>query len=883
MSLVPQRASSRWKELSPTPRWKEWIPLISQQQRLRNMVQVAAYNVPWYPGSSLYFTLHETTMSSPFYTSECLQHQHPKWGEMDMSCLPSSVNTSAKGLVMRLWLRQGPQTNDKVVLVWGFYFSGLVYLGPRLAVTALHFNENAVVLHMQGGYFTDYHSLKEVPSDALVRNLSIWLPLTETRPSYSVSLLLRLRNIQQAIKKLSEQSGLLREKILAGGTPNEAAHISRESNPTIRRLLSKGRPKPQERQETLSLLCQVEMLRFRVALLRQEKANKLELVSSLEKQQIITANENADRSCNLTERYQNLHKKIERLRDKKCHYNETREALLLRSSQLSFRRKKLMSLLSHIYPVTLTDGKYRICGIHLPNSEELSHADDISVSVALGFVAHLVQMVSIFLQVPLRYPIIHFGSRSKIIDHITEKIPDREREFPLFARGKDKIQFHYGVYLLNKNIAQLRWLVGFPTNDLRATLHNVYHLLHLNQFSSLENHHRSLSGSSLDVVGSSVNVSPVGSVVTPSLSHMIPSPNQLRSRHRSIKSMGSTEGLFPNSKRSGSYMSPPHSYHVTSDGLAGSAILSYSLDKGLDEYEEIKRSEDMGSLGSSSRMNVVPSSTSDLAYIGSEPNLVIHSHSRSINGNENTHTVASEVKVMEGRGTFPSSSDDDAMNSVTTNGRTSKSEFTLVTESLAKLVDSSKTLDIESRTSVMTNKPEPNTVLTNKTVLKEDLSTRVGACDLVSKSSTEFSNQEPCEIKPSKRIFSEESQADKFLKPHSYISDECSQDILSSITAQSDDIEVDVGTDALADISYHRQSSLFEFENGSTSASIDSRSREEIKCDQHKESEQNRLECVGVEESVLVDNLFANVTSRTEALASHATSFNLMSSRHGST
>lgn len=61
------------------------------------MVQVAAYNVPWYPGSSLYFTLHETTMSSPFYTSERLQHQHPKWGEMDMSSLPSSVNTSAKG------------------------------------------------------------------------------------------------------------------------------------------------------------------------------------------------------------------------------------------------------------------------------------------------------------------------------------------------------------------------------------------------------------------------------------------------------------------------------------------------------------------------------------------------------------------------------------------------------------------------------------------------------------------------------------------------------------------------------------------------------------------------------------------------------------------
>ncbi len=79
-------------------------------------------------------------------------------------------------------------------------------------------------------------------------------------------------------------------------------------------------------------------------------------------------------------------------------------------------------------PSLQTDGKYTICGIHLPNSEDLSNADDVSVSVALGFVAHLVQMVSIFLQIPLRYPIIHFGSRSKIIDHISDKIPDRERE-----------------------------------------------------------------------------------------------------------------------------------------------------------------------------------------------------------------------------------------------------------------------------------------------------------------------------------------------------------------------------------------------------------------------------------------------------------------------
>lgn len=51
--------------------------------------------------------------------------------------------------------------------------------------------------------------------------------------------------------------------------------------------------------------------------------------------------------------------------------------------------------------------------------------------------------------------------------------------FPLFARSKDKLQFHYAVYLLNKNIAQLRWYCGMPTTDLRATLPNLATLVNI--------------------------------------------------------------------------------------------------------------------------------------------------------------------------------------------------------------------------------------------------------------------------------------------------------------------------------------------------------------------------------------------------------------------
>jgi len=100
------------------------------------------------------------------------------------------------------------------------------------------------------------------------------------------------------------------------------------------------------------------------------------------------------------------------------------------------------------------------------------------ISVALGYTAHLTAMIGFLLGIPLRYPVRHFGSQSRIVDHITEAITDKEREFPLYFRSKEDVYSKYAVYLLNKNIAQLRWYCGLSTPELRATLPNLYNLLH---------------------------------------------------------------------------------------------------------------------------------------------------------------------------------------------------------------------------------------------------------------------------------------------------------------------------------------------------------------------------------------------------------------------
>ncbi len=59
----------------------------------------------------------------------------------------------------------------------------------------------------------------------------------------------------------------------------------------------------------------------------------------------------------------------------------------------------------------------------------VSGHDENQVAVSLGYTTHIVQMISEFLDVPLRYPMEHLGSRSQIRDHIIDKLSDKEREY----------------------------------------------------------------------------------------------------------------------------------------------------------------------------------------------------------------------------------------------------------------------------------------------------------------------------------------------------------------------------------------------------------------------------------------------------------------------
>ncbi|XP_067007488.2 UV radiation resistance-associated gene protein isoform X2 [Anabrus simplex] len=715
-----------------------------------------------------------------------------------------------------------------MVTVWGVYFSGLIYIGPKLCPDPSSLCLNTIVLHMQGGYFTAPHCFKEtVPK---LRHTKVSINSADVRPSYSVNLLSRLHTIQQAIKKQMLAAESLREKIAIGGYTNN----EHRENAVLRRLLNKTRPRAPQRQELLKIRRELESTKFRVDLLLQERARKQKELSQLEKAGEALLEANQDRGSELMNKYQNLHKEMEGLKEWRKNYIDTREAFLHTNAQLIFRRKQLISELNQIYPITqISDGKYAICGVHLPNSEDFAGHDEVMISVALGFVTHVIQMISIFLQVPLRYPVIYFGSRSKIIDHVVEKIPEKDREFPLFSRGKDKLQFSYGVYLLNKNIAQLRWYCGLPTHDLRTTLSNLMGLLHLRPGPNmLETYLRTPTGSSCDL-RSSQNRSPVSSI--PQVFRKQPLPRQFEKGHRVSKSMGSSELKFqtitvdPEVQSAKDFIVVNGKEDLPHTSATVTTSLSYSLDKGLDEYEEIKRAEDTNrpTESTSAQQRV---GAGNLGHVGSEPILTPNLHNKVEQETVSSGDEAQKrfLQNWQAGGSAPVWSDDDL-----------EAQQQSRATHLEGKQSSCLNLDI--------NKDVP------QDFQKQDCSTKSAMAKLEQVHDHGFLkiDRNICDIESSNSLANSNiANSCRFphkLSPESPPEPHRDSDLISEF--------------AVNDVIHIPLSPV---------------------CDSVKSKVELEEIADLIDSSLLVDSIFANVTSRTEALASRSGSFNLVRSRHGS-
>jgi hypothetical protein len=148
------------------------------------------------------------------------------------------------------------------------------------------------------------------------------------------------------------------------------------------------------------------------------------------------------------------------------------------------RQLKLLSDLQQVYPIERTDGgEYSIRGIELHLD---STRDEEVVSTGLGYVVHLLLLVSKYLEVPLRYQLLFYASRSMIRDPIAVTVPYNTAAvssaaqagvtLPLYRRGNERERFEQAVQWLRSDVEQLLQTRGVPYVPRQSLLYNINQL-----------------------------------------------------------------------------------------------------------------------------------------------------------------------------------------------------------------------------------------------------------------------------------------------------------------------------------------------------------------------------------------------------------------------
>jgi len=123
-------------------------------------------------------------------------------------------------------------------------------------------------------------------------------------------------------------------------------------------------------------------------------------------------------------------------------------------AKVNTRCRKMLYELSEIYPLTRRKKTNYIQIRDLSvlgslDAERQANLDDDHVATALGYVCHLVIMLSKILEIPLRYRIVYSASRSYICDDV------HQWDYPLSLQSGQEPRFKWGRKLLNRNIEHI--------------------------------------------------------------------------------------------------------------------------------------------------------------------------------------------------------------------------------------------------------------------------------------------------------------------------------------------------------------------------------------------------------------------------------------------
>ncbi|XP_047130462.1 UV radiation resistance-associated protein isoform X4 [Hydra vulgaris] len=439
--------------------------LPTQQRRLRHLTCIIGRNIDAklvpvtrqnkYSLLSLYFTLHASdNQNKVLYKSEVIENTlNPNWRDFDPEVfLKDSSKKKDSSVLLCIW--GSCKNNDfKIILNYHVNFSGLQYFTEQLRSQDHRYETNCILFRLFGGFYCAPKDDCAIENE--VKNQFVKVHIDQLMPSYKKASLLRIHSSLKAIHQAKLQVEKVQYQMV--------------------QLLASSKEKTRKNTEKETIILRNKLMREELKVLKQKIL--YERSASSEQNGWLCSRENE-----LKKRLKELSLSQEAMGVSHTFHIQRRELLVQVTAQINYRIRQLAADLINIYTIRelpineKNKREYTICGVRLPNSEDFNGEDETMLAVAVGYVAHLVYMMAKFTELPLRYPICPMGSRSSVQDLVTDKLTDKEREFPLFSKGKEKFHFRYGMFLLNKNIAQLRYHNKLGTTDLRNTLLNLKNL-----------------------------------------------------------------------------------------------------------------------------------------------------------------------------------------------------------------------------------------------------------------------------------------------------------------------------------------------------------------------------------------------------------------------
>lgn len=497
-----------------------WFPPATFQLRLRSLRSIifVASPRPRHGKDSGYFyaTLHETPDSAPAWRGaplrwSCEREERLEWPDIDVETFGGKIHKALKSVVVKIWFTEDEEKlrvkNCAKVpeVTWGIYFSGLWCLGTHPPAHG-RLPPDSIVLHMSGSYFSSASHIKGVQGDTYIpRYLHIGTAEeSQAVGSYDTPLLLRLHRIQRALRQQEVHNARLKKDLQDRGVDRRSvqeetaschvtasASTTKESGaalPSLRHSVFARRMKlPTTRLTESHLSAKLETLKMRISLLRAEKARLQGAVALVQEEKVKLVHEIAEKTSSQMQSFHDLSKEKASFNSWLEQFKTDTIAHTTWTAALRQQRFSLIHSLTFIYPLggDLSGKKPTLRWVTLPPANELRDyaKNEVVVSVAIGWLAHVVQVISRILDMPLRYPVKLMGSQSTIRDDLKKTLNEGggdSSEFPLYLKSSsanDWARFEYGIYLLNKNLSQLRWQCGLVTSDLRPMLQNLAELV----------------------------------------------------------------------------------------------------------------------------------------------------------------------------------------------------------------------------------------------------------------------------------------------------------------------------------------------------------------------------------------------------------------------